>query len=103
MREGLYQTLGYILRNVGGFPSCTALAPLWVSALTGHLQDLHSSHVRMLVRHIMLPLNKSCPLTGRQEILSTSLQLTFTRSPALLQQVTHLPDTLPCRFSMTRW
>jgi hypothetical protein len=64
-REALYQTFGYILRNVGGFPACTSLAGLWVSAMTAHLDDLHSSNVRMLIRHIMLPLLKDCPLNGR--------------------------------------
>ena len=65
VREALYQTFGYIVRHVGGFFSCTSLAGLWVVALTANLQDLLSNNVRMLIRHIMLPLLKHCPLSAR--------------------------------------
>lgn len=64
-REGLYQTLGLLIRNVGGFYAQTQLQPQFVSALTGCLEMLHASHIRMLIRHIIIALVKTCPENHR--------------------------------------
>ena len=70
IREALYQTIGYIVRNVGGFYACTQLQAQFVSAVTDNLDYLHSSHIRMLIRHVYIPLVKFCPIASRQDIFS---------------------------------
>ena len=61
----MYQTIGYLVRNVGGFYACTDLHGQWISAMTDNLEHLQSSHVRMLVRHVFIPLVRCCPLESR--------------------------------------
>lgn len=64
-REAMYQTLGCLIRNVGGFYGCTHLQSQLLRATTGNLDHLQSSHVRMLIRHVFIPLVKYCPVDSR--------------------------------------
>lgn len=65
VREDLYQTLGCLVRCVGGFYACTNFQAPWVAALTDCLDFLHTSHIRMIIRHIMIPMVKTCPENQR--------------------------------------
>ncbi|BDA43725.1 Exportin-5 [Coccomyxa sp. Obi] len=65
MREELYQTLGTIASQISGFYQMTALLPAWQAALVGDLAVMPTQHLRMLIRHIIIPLVKACPPTHR--------------------------------------
>lgn len=65
MREELYQTLGAIASQISGFYQMTALLPAWQAALVDDLASMPTQHLRMLIRHIIIPLVKACPPTHR--------------------------------------
>ena len=61
MREELYQILGSLASSTASFYQATAAQPAWVAALVGDLDMLINQHLRLAMRHIYIPLVKSCP------------------------------------------
>lgn len=65
MREEIYQTLGAMTSQVSGFYRATAVLPAWTAALVGELPVMPNQHLRLLIRHVINPFVKACPLMHR--------------------------------------
>jgi hypothetical protein len=65
MREETYQTLGALASQVAGFYEAAAALPAWAAALVGDLPSMPNQHLRLLLRHIIIPLVKACPPVHR--------------------------------------
>jgi hypothetical protein len=61
LREELYQLLGGLAAGVPGFYARAEAQPLWAAALAGDLDSLPDRHLRILGRHVLRPLIRSCP------------------------------------------
>jgi len=69
VRESLYQALGIIASQAAGFFAAGADArALWAPALVGSLEHMPMTHVRILIRHVMLPLCRHCPPAHRRAL-----------------------------------
>jgi hypothetical protein len=67
VRESLYQALGIIASQAAGFFAAGAdVRALWAPALVGSLEHMPMTHVRILIRHVMLPLCRHCPPAHRR-------------------------------------
>lgn len=66
-RELSYQILGLAARlapeQLPGDPAA------WVAALTGALPDLHHQHLRIMERHILIPMLQTTPPAAREAVL----------------------------------
>lgn len=65
MREELYQTLGAMATQVAGFYQMTAVLPGWAATLVGDVHSMPNQHLRLLTRHVIIPLIKACPPAHR--------------------------------------
>lgn len=66
VRESLYQGLGVIASQAAGaFAAGPDARALWLPALAGGLSAMPMQHVRLLIRHIVLPLCRHCPPAHR--------------------------------------
>ena len=57
----MYQSLGLLASQVGGCLCCTQFREQWVQAFTSHLQYVNMQHMRILIRHVLLPITRTCP------------------------------------------
>ncbi|KAK9810580.1 hypothetical protein WJX73_001776 [Symbiochloris irregularis] len=55
IREMVYHTLGFMPSQVPGFAGTQQHAQLWRQALTSHLAVMSTQHLRILVRHVVIP------------------------------------------------
>ena len=61
VRESMYQSLGLMSTSVAAFYGCGPAQELWGRSLMEHVDCMDHQHLRMLLRHLMLPFTKVCP------------------------------------------
>ncbi|KAK9825813.1 hypothetical protein WJX74_009906 [Apatococcus lobatus] len=74
MRELLYHGLGCMIEKLPAFYDLPRAQALFPSALAGHLDVMWPQHIKLLLRHIVIPLFKQCPHEHRQAWLVPPLQ-----------------------------
>lgn len=86
MRESVYQSLGLMCTNVSAFYACGPAQALWGPSLVQHIECMDHQHLRMLLRHLMVPFTKSCPAQHRNAwllpVLAPLLRHMFARTSA---------------------
>ena len=65
MRELLYHGLGCMIEKLPALYDLPGAQSVFCSALTDHMQVMWPQHMKLLLRHIILPLYKHCPREHR--------------------------------------
>ena len=80
-KEELYQALGYLASQVSGFYQATALQPAWAAALVGDLPSMTNGNIRIMQRHVTIPLCKACPPVHRSATAESSSRKPYLNYP----------------------
>ena len=65
MRELLYHGLGCMIEKLPGLYDFPGAQSVFCSALTEHMHVMWPQHMKLLLRHIIIPLYKYCPREHR--------------------------------------
>lgn len=73
VEESLYQSLGMLSTSMTAFYGCGGAQGLWGPCLTSNLQYMDHQHLRMMLRHLLLPFVRICPPQHRSHLVTSCL------------------------------